>query len=641
MNNKKEKKIKYPTAWAMGKPRGSVQVQKGGVMVKMTDPDDSTKQMATYFAYSKYGDKAKEMAEEHCKKESDKYGYTRNQIRYLDANTIEVKLTLDQTMKTDAKNLDKVEMYPLHAKKKKYKETERYYVVYQCENDKGQKKAVHNFTDLVCDYGVVDYVNGNSLDLRECNLQEFGKDNREQGTKCPMRETKKANFKAKRDNSKPESEETKTPDGTIVKSKESTNSIKDDDSEDSDDEQVREAVERLEQRESCERTESESETSDKHKQKRAYVWRDPNRSTNRCANMFTQFSADIKKKGGSCVSTKDDYVDAHTKLKVKCADSHEFEICKNNLDKGRWCPFCTDYLCEQVAVLSVSHLLDKPFKKVRPDWLKTKAGGNLELDGYNEELKIGIEYSGIQHYQFVKHFHRKDADFEKQKERDELKRKLCADNDVDLIEVPYTVAPKEMPEYIAQKLKNLGHNVDARKDTLDLTELSRVASKTEKYKELVESKQGTLLEGLFVTQFSKCTVECDKGHQWTTNFKNLKRGFWCDVCAHQRSDSTKQKISDTLKKTLSTQEGKQKKQASFAKRSETMAQIKQEVRTNLTEKVCSCKDCARKDEPQPLDNFGKKKDTKDGYQPYCKKCVSTAKQRSKAKAKSRPAPAST
>ena len=56
----------------------------------------------------------------------------------------------------------------------------------------------------------------------------------------------------------------------------------------------------------------------------------------------------------------------------------------------------------EAECMSVLHrLFGKPFDTVRPDFLKsTETGRNLELDCYNDELKLSVEYNGIQHYNY-------------------------------------------------------------------------------------------------------------------------------------------------------------------------------------------------------------------------------------------------
>jgi hypothetical protein len=45
---------------------------------------------------------------------------------------------------------------------------------------------------------------------------------------------------------------------------------------------------------------------------------------------FNIFKDLVIKKGGSMISTEKDYLNAHSKLEVKCNDNHLFKICLNN-----------------------------------------------------------------------------------------------------------------------------------------------------------------------------------------------------------------------------------------------------------------------------------------------------------------------
>lgn len=105
-------------------------------------------------------------------------------------------------------------------------------------------------------------------------------------------------------------------------------------------------------------------------------------------------------------------------------------------------------------------IFGKPFTKIRPDMLKNNVTGhNLELDLYNDELKLGIEYSGVQHYKFVPFFHKNYEHFLTQKYRDEIKRMLCQKNEIHLIEIPYTVKLKDMETFIRIEARKLGFEV--------------------------------------------------------------------------------------------------------------------------------------------------------------------------------------
>lgn len=84
---------------------------------------------------------------------------------------------------------------------------------------------------------------------------------------------------------------------------------------------------------------------------------------------------------------------------------------------------------------------NKPFPKARPYFLNNEVTGgkyNLEIDCFNDELKLGIEYNGKQHYEYTPFFHSSREAFYNQKYRDKLKQIYCRDRGVDLIEIPYT-----------------------------------------------------------------------------------------------------------------------------------------------------------------------------------------------------------
>ena len=103
-------------------------------------------------------------------------------------------------------------------------------------------------------------------------------------------------------------------------------------------------------------------------------------------------------------------------------------------------------------------IFNKPFKKIRPDFLKShETGKNLEIDVYNEALKLAIEYNGQQHYQYSKFFHKNgQVDFEKQLKRDQFKEQKCKENGIKLISVPYLVKNNEIEQYIRVKARELG-----------------------------------------------------------------------------------------------------------------------------------------------------------------------------------------
>jgi len=95
---------------------------------------------------------------------------------------------------------------------------------------------------------------------------------------------------------------------------------------------------------------------------------------------------------------------------------------------------------EIVAEILEKILASKVQRNIRPGFLKNpETGKNLELDCYNEEYAIAVEYNGIQHYKYPSPFHNTEKEFLDQVYRDRLKKKLCDEAGVYLISVPYWV----------------------------------------------------------------------------------------------------------------------------------------------------------------------------------------------------------
>jgi len=104
-------------------------------------------------------------------------------------------------------------------------------------------------------------------------------------------------------------------------------------------------------------------------------------------------------------------------------------------------------------------IFNRSFAKIRPDFLRNPVTGgqcNLEIDCYNPELRLGVEYNGRQHYAYVPYFHKNKEAFYNQKYRDEMKRTKCREAGITLIEVPYTVKVEDIEDYLRRSLRMAG-----------------------------------------------------------------------------------------------------------------------------------------------------------------------------------------
>ncbi|CAH6420127.1 Hypothetical protein HVR_LOCUS1104 [uncultured virus] len=109
---------------------------------------------------------------------------------------------------------------------------------------------------------------------------------------------------------------------------------------------------------------------------------------------------------------------------------------------------------ERMCCQTMERIYGVPFVSTWPDWLRNpETGEKLELDCFNDELKIAVEYNGEQHYKWPNHIHNQTyQQFINQVRRDELKVQLCDKNEVYLIVVPYNVSHERIPEFIMSHL---------------------------------------------------------------------------------------------------------------------------------------------------------------------------------------------
>jgi hypothetical protein len=146
-----------------------------------------------------------------------------------------------------------------------------------------------------------------------------------------------------------------------------------------------------------------------------------------------------KNKNGECLSTE--YINNQTKMIWKCSKDHIWNACFGSI-KGnkKWCPHCSKSRSEKLTRSIFEELTGLFFPSIRPDFLKnSETNKNLELDGYCDDLKLAFEYQGIQHYEYLEHFHKTQEEFINRQNLDRLKLKLCKDHEISVILIPHTL----------------------------------------------------------------------------------------------------------------------------------------------------------------------------------------------------------
>nr|QBK85886.1 MAG: uncharacterized protein LCMAC101_04810 [Marseillevirus LCMAC101] len=162
---------------------------------------------------------------------------------------------------------------------------------------------------------------------------------------------------------------------------------------------------------------------------------------------------EAKKRDGKCLETE--YINGRIPMRWCCKEGHEWKAILESVRLAKsWCPYCphkSETACRKIF----EKLFEDKFPKSRPEFLRRNNGHKLELDGYNEELEIAFEYQGLQHYEYPHPFHKTEKDFKRQQKRDRHKYRLCRENDIALVLVPYQFThkdPQKMEDFIVDQL---------------------------------------------------------------------------------------------------------------------------------------------------------------------------------------------
>jgi hypothetical protein len=238
------------------------------------------------------------------------------------------------------------------------------------------------------------------------------------------------------------------------------------------------------------------------------------------------------KRGGECLSSK--YFHTQNKLKWMCKEGHVWEASPSNIMKGQWCPICSKGISERICRKIFEEIFQKKFPSVKPKWLVyplTK--GRMELDGYCDDLKIAFEYQGEQHYRENKQFFHKKQSYEKQVERDRIKRELCEAHGIILIDVPFWISHDKLAEYIISICNQYGLKIPSvRLNIFDYTSLDGIYSseKIKKMQELAQIKGGDCLSEHYIDSKTKLRWRCKEGHEWIADPGHIQSGKWCPFC---------------------------------------------------------------------------------------------------------------
>jgi hypothetical protein len=246
-----------------------------------------------------------------------------------------------------------------------------------------------------------------------------------------------------------------------------------------------------------------------------------------------------KERGGKLISEK--YTNANSYYEWQCSEGHIWKAKYGNIHTGGWCKQCTSSLGERICRLFFQELFGVEFPSSFPKWLRINNKVKLELDGYNEGLKLAFEHQGEQHFNTKTQFIKSDEKLKQRQNYDLIKKELCQKNGIVLIEVPEInnkIKIADLKNFIKEQcIKNkitLPVNYD--KIVVDHNQAYRTPEwrlKLTKLMQIAESKGGACLSDFYKSSNIKLTFRCKLLHEWTASPNKILMGRWCPQCAKE------------------------------------------------------------------------------------------------------------
>jgi Pyruvate/2-oxoacid:ferredoxin oxidoreductase delta subunit len=137
----------------------------------------------------------------------------------------------------------------------------------------------------------------------------------------------------------------------------------------------------------------------------------------------------------------DNYINSRTKVHIRCGKSHIFSIAPTDYMRGNGCSVCNESSGEQ-SIRTVLDYLSIPFKKDHIFEFLPKR--KYDFTFMINTTVVVIEWDGVQHFEFINHFHNDEKEFEERQRVDILKTQTVLDHRYKIIRIDYTWLKKDI-----------------------------------------------------------------------------------------------------------------------------------------------------------------------------------------------------
>lgn len=246
----------------------------------------------------------------------------------------------------------------------------------------------------------------------------------------------------------------------------------------------------------------------------------------------------VRSRGGELIGDIPKSLTGKTLISIRCNQGHAFENSWTRMStkRGAWCQVCSKgSKSEEVARATFKQLFGGDFKKRRPSWLRNSRGRQMELDGYEESLGIAFEYQGRQHFEDVGIYRMGDK-LDQRKADDELKRILCRENGIHLVELRWDDDYEDFPYLIRERLGESAERflVDWEQE-IDLAGAFIKDDRLEELRQVLATKNLELLSKKWIDVGYKYRIKCltcqTEFNQQARSYLNSRAVAGCKRCA--------------------------------------------------------------------------------------------------------------
>lgn len=199
-----------------------------------------------------------------------------------------------------------------------------------------------------------------------------------------------------------------------------------------------------------------------------------------------------------------------------------------------FCTTCNQNWGEGVCRSVLEYVFESSFPKIRPKDMRSPKGRPLELDCYNERLKIALEHNGMHHYKPQKNRGGREA-LVLQRKHDKIRREYCVRKGIALLTVPEvgSLTPlNQLTKVIANDLIINGREVPSKLKDLNIEALEIKTGRdyyVEEVKRAAKDLELKILEQIKGAE-DPIKVLCSEGHTTPKTPRSITSGQKCAQC---------------------------------------------------------------------------------------------------------------